>query len=89
MSITEITALVTELQEYKRLIDEAKAAADALTDRIKAEMGDTETMVAGPYKLTCKPVTRRTIDSKRLAADHPDIAEAYTNTTTSRTLRVA
>ena len=89
MSISEMTALVTELQEYKRIIDEAKAAAEALTERIKAEMGETEALIVGPYRLTCKQTVRHTIDGKRLAADHPDIAAEYTNETVTRTLRVA
>ena len=88
MSITELTALVTEMQDMKRIADEAKAAAEALSERIKTALGDVETMVAGPYKLTYKPVTRTTIDSKRLTADHPDIAAAYSNTTTTRPLRI-
>lgn len=88
MSTPEIIAAVTELQEYTRIAEEAKAAAEAIRERIKAALGDIETMVAGPYKLTYKPTTRSQIDSKRLAADHPDIAAAYTTTTTTRPLRV-
>ena len=88
MSNPEIIATITELQEYTRIMDEAKAAAEALRDKLKAHMGDLETLIVGAYKLTYKPVTRNTIDSKRLAADHPDIAAQYTTTTTTRPLRI-
>ena len=89
MSIPELTALVEEMQEMKRIADEAKAAAEALSDRIKEALGDIELMVCGPYKLTYKPVDKTTIDSKALKADHPEIAAAYTRTTTTRPLRVS
>ena len=89
MSISEITAIITELQEYTRIAEEAEAAAEALRDRLKAAMGDAELLVAGPYKLTYKPVTRTSIDGKRLAADHPDIAAAYSKTIQTRPLRIS
>ena len=88
MSQNEIIATLSELQEYVRIIEEATAAADALRDVIKAHMGDSETLTAGPYKVTWKPVTTSRIDSKALSADHPDIAEQYTRTTTTRRFSV-
>ena len=89
MSTTEIIATLTELQEYTRIIEEASAAADALKDKIKAYMGDMETLTAGPYKVTWKPYTRRDIDSKALRADYPEIADTYTKTSTYRPFKVA
>ena len=88
MSTSEIIATLTELQEYTRIIDEASAAAEALRDRIKAAMGDDETLIAGPYKVTWKPVTTSRIDSKALKQDHPDLAAEYTKTTTTRRFTV-
>lgn len=88
MSTTEIIAALTELQEYTRIIEEAEAAAEALKDKIKAHMGDTETMTAGPYKVTWAPVTTTRIDSKRLTAEHPDIAAEYSKTSTARRFTV-
>lgn len=89
MSNPEIIATLTELQEYNRIIEEAQAAADALKDRIKAHMGDSETLIAGPYKVTWKAVTTNRIDSKALAKDHPDLASEYTRTSTTRRFLVA
>lgn len=89
MSNSEIISALTELQEYNRIIEEAQAAADALKDRIKAHMGDSDTLIAGPYKVTWKAVTTSRIDSKALAKDYPEIASEYTKTSTSRRFLVA
>ena len=88
MSNSELIAMLTELQEYTRIAEEATAAADALKDKVKAHMGDLEQMTAGPYKVTWKAVTSTRIDSKRLTAEHPDIAASYTVTTTARCFSV-
>lgn len=88
MSKNELLAVITEMQEYRRIADEASAAADALADRIKADMGDTEQLVIGPYKVSYATVTTNRIDSKLLRQDHPTIAELYTRTTTTRRFTV-
>ena len=49
MSTAEITAKVTELQELRRMQEELSAEIESLTDLIKAHMGDTELLLAGPY----------------------------------------
>ena len=88
MSTAEITAKLTELQEYKRLTDELQAQIDALTDEIKAAMGDTEQITAGPYKVTWKPVTTTRIDTAALKKELPGIAERYMKTSTVRRFTV-
>lgn len=88
MSNNEVISTITELQEYTRIMEEAKAAAEALRDKLKAHMGDLELLIAGPYKLTYKTVTTTRIDGKRLTADFPEIAAKYSNATTSRPLRI-
>ena len=88
MSNSEIIATLTELQEYNRIIEEAQAAADALKDKIKAHMGDLELLIAGQYKVTWKAVTTSRIDGKALAKEHPELAEQYTKTSTTRRFTV-
>ena len=88
MSTTEITAKLTELQEYKRMQEELAAQIEALTDEIKSAMGDAETLIAGPYKVTWKPVTTSRIDTAALKKALPDIAAQYTRTTTARRFTV-
>lgn len=88
MSIIEITATITEMQEYIRIAEEAQAAAEALKDQIKSYMGDSELLTAGPYKVSWKPVTTSRIDTTAIKKDLPDIAAQYTKTTTTRRFTV-
>lgn len=68
MTNTELIAALTERQELNRIIDEAKARMDELTDDIKAHMGDETSLIVGPYKVTWKPVTRTVADVDALKA---------------------
>ena len=88
MSITEITAKVTEYQELKRMLEEIEAEMTALQDEIKAHMGDSELRMAGPYKVTYKNVTSSRVDTTALKKALPDIAAQYTKTTTTRRFTV-
>jgi len=88
MSITEITAKVTEYQELKRMLEEIEAEMTALQDEIKAHMGDSELLMAGPYKVTYKNVTSSRVDTTALKKALPDIAAQYTKTTTTRRFTV-
>lgn len=84
MSTAEITAKVTELQELRRMQEELSAEIEALTDLIKNHMGEQELLLAGPYKVTYKPVTTTRIDTTALKKALPDIAERFSKTTTTR-----
>ena len=88
MSITEITAKVTEYQELKRMLEEIEAEMTALQDEIKAHMGDSELLMAGPYKVSYKTVTSSRVDTTALKKALPDIAAQYTKTTTTRRFTV-
>lgn len=88
MSNTEITATVTQLQELRRMQEELTAEIEALTDAIKAHMGTQELLLAGPYKITWKPVTSSRIDTTALKKALPDIAAKYTKTTTTRRFEI-
>ena len=88
MSITEITAKVTEYQELKRMLEEIEAEMNALQDEIKAHMGESEILMAGPYKVTYKTITSSRVDTTALKKALPDIAAKYTKTTTTRRFTV-
>lgn len=81
---TIITAKVQELQELKRMQEELTATIDAITDEIKAAMGDQEELSAGAFKVTWKPVTSSRIDTTALKKELPDIAARFLKTTTTR-----
>ena len=88
MSITEITEKITEYQELKRMLEEIEAEMTALQDEIKAHMGDSELLMAGPYKVSYKTVTSSRVDTTALKKALPDIAAKYTKTTTTRRFTV-
>ena len=89
MSTTEITSKIKELRELQALIEEAQAEAEAIKDAIKAQMGDCEELRAGEYKITWKSIESSRIDTAALKKAMPQIAEAFTKTTTTRRFIVA
>ena len=89
MSINEMEAKARELRQLQALIEEAQAEAEALKDVIKAAMGDSESIQAGEYKITWKPVKSSRIDTAALKKALPDVAERFTKETTVRRFVVA
>ena len=89
MNINELEAKARELRQLQALIDEAQAEAEALKDQIKAAMGDAESVQAGEYKITWKPVKSSRIDTAALKKALPDVAQAFTRETTTRRFCVA
>lgn len=89
MSINEMEAKARELRQLQALIDEAQAEAEALKDAIKAAMGNSESIQAGEYKITWKPVKSSRIDTAALKKALPDVAERFTKETTIRRFTVA
>ena len=47
-----------EYWELLRMREEITAEMEALSDKIKAAMGDHETVIAGEYKVSYKPFNR-------------------------------
>ncbi len=84
MSTNEIISKARELRELQALIEEAQAEAEAIKDALKAQMGDSTELRAGEYKITWKPVESARIDTTALKKAMPQIAEAFTKTTTTR-----
>ena len=84
MSTTTIIAKVTELQELKRMQEELTATIEAITDEIKAAMGEQEELSAGAFRITWKPVTTSRIDTTALKKELPDVAARYLKTSTTR-----
>ena len=89
MSTTEITSKIKELRELQALIEEAQAEAETIKDTIKAQMGDCEELRAGEYKVTWKSIESARIDTAALKKAMPQIAEAFTKTTTTRRFCIA
>lgn len=89
MDINELEIKARELRQLQALIEEAQQEAEAIKDAIKAAMGDSESVVAGEYKITWKPVTSARIDTSALRKALPDVAAAFTKETTVRRFCVA
>lgn len=88
MSTSEITAKLTEYQELKRMAEELEAEIAAIQDEIKTVMGDSELLIAGPYKVTYKYITSSRLDTSALKKALPDVAAQYTRTSTTRRFEV-
>ena len=89
MSMNEIEAKIRELRQLQALIEEAQAEAEAIKDAVKAQMGDSEELRAGEYKVTWKPVTSVRLDAAALRKALPDVAARFTRETTTRRFCVA
>ena len=88
MSNPNMEAKVHELMELKRLKEELEAEIAAAEDAIKAVMGDEELLTAGAYKVSWSNVTSTRLDTTALKKALPDVAAAFTKTTTVRRFSV-
>lgn len=75
---------IRELQELKRMREELEGEITALEDAIKADMGQHEEVVVGPYKVTWKPVTSRRIDTAAMKKALPDVCARFMRETIMR-----
>ena len=63
-------------------------AAAALKDRLKAALGDAESVQAGEYRITWKAITSSRIDTAALKKALPDVAERFSIRSTTRRFSV-
>jgi len=77
MTNPELMQALTERQELVRIMDEAKARIDELTDALKAHMGVETSLIIGPYKVTWKDVVRTVadVDAMKAAGIYPDFSK--------------
>ncbi len=85
----EIISKVEELMEIKKMIEELEQEADAVTDEIKAFMGEEETMMAGCWKVTYKETVSRRMDTAALKKILGDALEGYYKTIVTRPFKVS
>ena len=78
--------------ELKRLGEEKKALEqqeEALKQQIKLDLGDYDTGLCGPYKVTWKTQVRNTFDRKRFEKENPGLNLAgYFNESKTRVFKV-
>lgn len=79
---------VQELMELRKMAEDLQAEMDAITDEIKAYMGEEETMMAGSWKVTYKETVSRRMDTKALKQVLGDALEEYYKTIVARPFKV-
>ena len=89
MSTQDITTKIKELRELQALIEEANTEAEAIKDTLKAQMGDSEELRAGEYKITWKSVESARLDTTALKTALPDVYSRFTRKSTTRRFCVA
>ena len=85
----EIISKVQELMEIKAMIEELEKEAEAITDEVKAFMGNEENMVAGVWKVTYKEQVSHRLDTKELKKILGDALEGYYKTIITRPFKVS
>ena len=85
MSIQEMNTTAHELMSIRSMIKELEAEAEALTDRIKAEMTEqgVEVLNGDGWSASWKNVESRRFDSKAFKAQHSDLYQAFSKATTT------
>lgn len=86
-----ITKLEKDCREYKELLhmrEELEKEMEATAARIKESMGDRETVIAGPFKVSHKLVNSSRLDSKGLKAAFPALVARFTKPTQYRRFTV-
>lgn len=80
---------VSELMAIRAMIEELQTQAEALTDTVKAYMGDEETMLVGSWKITYRETVSKRIDSAELKKVLGDCLDPYYKTVITRPFRIA
>lgn len=82
---------IKEIRELKRMQEELAAELDALVDEVKRYMDaeGVDTISGTDWKVTYKAVTSARFDSTAFKKAMPDLAEAFTKTTTSKRFCIA
>lgn len=80
--------LLNRYDEVCGLIKDLDSEKKAIEQYLKLQMKDYEIAYLGDRKITWKKQVRNSLDSKRLKKEHPEIANKYMKTTTSRVFRI-
>jgi len=91
MSKIELYYLIEALKEWEKLMEEAKAEADAIRDQIKSEMlaQETEEMEVGNYIVRYTSVLSNRFDTTAFKREHNDLYKQFTKQTASRRFSIA
>ena len=90
--VVEIDHLADRLEALKAaklMAKEAEERVEAITNELRAALGDAEIgTIAGEKAITWKSSFTSRLDTKKLKAEEPALAERFTTKTESRTFRI-
>ena len=91
MTKAEMIAKIEALNEWKALMEEAKAEADAIRDSLKAEMmeRETEELIAGSYIIRWTSVLSNRFDTTGFKKMYGDLYKAFTKQSASRRFSIS
>lgn len=91
MATNEIITKQNELADLRKMAEDLNAEIEAIQDELKAHMieAETDTITAGPYKVSWKAIASIRIDTTALRKDLPEIWQEYGKTSTTRRFSVA
>ena len=89
MSKTELITKIEALQEWERILEDAKAEAEALRDLIKEEMLRQEELEAGAYIIRWTSVLSNRFDTTAFKKEHNDIYLKFTKQIQSKRFSIA
>lgn len=91
MTKKEIIAQIELMNEWERVIEEAKAEVEEIKDSIKAEMADRDLdeLEAGSYIVRYKTVATSRFDSTAFKKTYEDLYKAFLKQSTSRRFSIS
>ena len=91
MTKKEIIAQIELMNDWERVIEEAKAEVEAIKDSIKAEMADRDLdeLEAGSYIVRYKTVATSRFDSTAFKKTYEDLYKAFLKQSTSRRFSIS
>ena len=91
MSKNEMLAKLELLNEWEKIIEEAKAEAELIKDEIKAEMDERELdeMVVGSYVVRYKTISNSRFDSTAFKKEYAELYKTYTKQVASKRFSIA
>ena len=91
MTKKEIIAQIELMNEWERVIEEAKAEVEAIKDSIKSEMADRDLdeLEAGSYIVRYKTVATSRFDSTAFKKTYEDLYKAFLKQSTSRRFSIS
>lgn len=78
-----------EYRELLRMREEITAEMETLSDKIKAAMGDHETIVAGKYKVSYKTVQSSRLDTTAIKARFPELVQQFMKTVSCKRFTIS